>query len=89
MASQAYVAGISCPHCIDKTTPTQRARFSERARQIELAKQRGDAHIGAKPVSKEPFQKEVGREKNPLREQNPLSEKNHGREKNIEKKKKI
>lgn len=89
MASATYVAGISCPHCIDKTTPAQRARFSERAKQIALAKQRGDAHIGAKPVSKEPFQKEVGREKNPLREQNPLSEKNHGREKNIEKKKKI
>ena len=32
--------------------------------QIELAKQRGDAHIGAKPVSKEPFQKELGREQN-------------------------
>ena len=54
MSSNAYMAGVSCPHCIDKTTPAQRARFSERARQIELAKQRGDAHIGAKPSGKEP-----------------------------------
>ena len=76
MAYATYVAGISCPHCIDKTTPAQRARFSERAKQIALAKQRGDAHIGAKPVSKEPFKKE------------PFK-KELGREQNIEKKKKI
>ncbi len=54
MAFQTYVAGISCPHCIDKTTSAQRARFSERARQIELAKQRGNAHITAKPFKKNP-----------------------------------
>jgi UPF0176 protein len=57
MTSKAYVASISCPYCIDKTTPAQRARFSERARQIELAKQRGDAHIGAKPVREKNIEK--------------------------------
>jgi len=49
MKTQAYVAGISCPHCIDKTSAIQRARFAERARQIELAKQRGTTHIGVSP----------------------------------------
>ena len=49
MKTQAYVAGISCPHCIDKTSASQRARFAERARQIELAKQRGTTHIGVSP----------------------------------------
>ncbi|MGB1394997.1 MAG: rhodanese-related sulfurtransferase [Candidatus Puniceispirillaceae bacterium] len=46
MAADAYVAGISCPHCIDHTSPRQRARFAERARQIELAKTRGTEHLG-------------------------------------------
>ena len=43
----AYVKGESCPHCIDKATEEQRARFRERQRQIQLAKERGEAHIGA------------------------------------------
>jgi len=49
MKTRAYVAGISCPHCIDKTSASQRERFAERARQIELAKQRGTTHIGVSP----------------------------------------
>ncbi|MDH5357261.1 MAG: rhodanese-related sulfurtransferase [Gammaproteobacteria bacterium] len=42
-----YQHGISCPHCFDKTTAQQKARFAEREKQIMLAKQRGEAHIGA------------------------------------------
>ncbi|MGB0662464.1 MAG: rhodanese-related sulfurtransferase [Pontibacterium sp.] len=45
--SPAYVKGVSCPHCIDKLTDAQRQRFIERERQMELAKQRGEAHIGS------------------------------------------
>ena len=45
--SSAYVKGVSCPHCIDKLTDAQRQRFIERERQMELAKQRGEAHIGS------------------------------------------
>ena len=53
ITTDAYVAGISCPHCIDKTSPRQRARFAERARQIELAKERGTEHLGpARPNQK-------------------------------------
>jgi UPF0176 protein len=47
MASDKYEQGISCPHCFDSVTDEQRARFAERQRQIELAKQRGEEHIGA------------------------------------------
>lgn len=47
MASDKYEKGISCHHCFDKVTDEQRERFAERQRQIELAKQRGEEHIGA------------------------------------------
>lgn len=53
MQEDSYVSGISCPHCIDKTTPQQRARFAERARQIALARQRGTQHIGSLPKSRQ------------------------------------
>jgi UPF0176 protein len=45
--SEHYVPGISCPHCIDQTSDGQRQRFAERQKQVELAKQRGEAHIGS------------------------------------------
>ena len=45
MASEHYVKGVSCPHCHDKTTAEQKARFAEREKQIQLAKQRGEEHI--------------------------------------------
>ncbi|WP_227430202.1 rhodanese-related sulfurtransferase [Psychrobacter sp. I-STPA6b] len=44
--SPAYVKGESCPHCIDKATEEQKARFRERQRQIQLAQERGESHIG-------------------------------------------
>lgn len=45
--STHYQKGVSCPHCFDQHTATQKARFAEREKQIELAKQRGEIHIGA------------------------------------------
>ena len=45
-ASEHYVHGISCPHCFRETTPEQKARFTERQKQIALAKERGELHIG-------------------------------------------
>ncbi len=45
--SNAYVPGVSCPHCIDKYPEERRARFRERERQVRLARERGEAHIGA------------------------------------------
>ncbi|MGM8885490.1 oxygen-dependent tRNA uridine(34) hydroxylase TrhO [Psychrobacter sp. 1U2] len=47
MQSPAYSKGESCPHCIGKATDEQKARFRERERQMQLAKARGETHIGS------------------------------------------
>ena len=47
MQSPSYSKGESCPHCIGKATDEQKARFRERERQMQLAKARGEAHIGS------------------------------------------
>ena len=44
--SEHYVKGVSCPKCIDKYDAAQRSRFAEREKQINLAKARGEKHIG-------------------------------------------
>lgn len=41
-----YQKGVSCLHCFDKTSDEDKARFTERERQIQLAEQRGVVHIG-------------------------------------------
>lgn len=46
--SDKYMAGVSCPNCHDKLTPEQIERFSERQKQIRLAKERNERHIGRK-----------------------------------------
>ena len=43
----AYREGVSCPHCIDRFSDADRARFAERQRQLQLARSRGEVHIGA------------------------------------------
>ncbi|TXD97145.1 rhodanese-related sulfurtransferase [Psychrobacter frigidicola] len=47
MQSSAYIKGESCPHCIAKATNEQKSRFREREHQMQLAKKRGEAHIGS------------------------------------------
>lgn len=42
-----YVPGVSCPRCFDKLTEEQKQRFAEREKQVQLAKARGESHIGA------------------------------------------
>jgi len=46
MQSEDYVEGVSCPRCINETTEEQRLNFSERQKQVELAEQRNEKHIG-------------------------------------------
>jgi len=46
-ADRRYQKGVSCPHCHDKLTEEQISRFSEREKQTQLARQRGEAHIGS------------------------------------------
>jgi UPF0176 protein len=45
--SEHYRKGVSCHHCYDKHTKEQTRRFAERERQMQLAQQRGEPHIGA------------------------------------------
>ncbi len=45
-ASNTYEKGVSCPHCYDKKSPEQKLRFAQREKQMGLAKQRGETHIG-------------------------------------------
>lgn len=42
----SYVQGISCPHCYDQKTASQTQRYLEREKQSQLARARGEAHIG-------------------------------------------
>ena len=42
----SYRAGISCPHCIDRFSDADRERFAERQRQMHLARERGQQHLG-------------------------------------------
>lgn len=48
--SPKYQKGVSCPYCFDKITDEQKARFMEREKQVELAKQRGEDHIGSNMI---------------------------------------
>ena len=42
----SYQPGVSCRHCIDSTTESQRQAFQERERQVQLAAERGESHLG-------------------------------------------
>lgn len=43
---QHFLHGVSCHHCHDVTDEVQKQRYLERQKQIELAEQRGEEHIG-------------------------------------------
>jgi UPF0176 protein len=45
--SPRYVEGVACDRCAESRTEADRARYLERARQVEIAGGRGVAHIGA------------------------------------------
>jgi UPF0176 protein len=45
--SDKYQQGVSCLSCYDKKSDAERLRFMEREKQVQLSKQRGEAHIGS------------------------------------------
>lgn len=51
--SGKYELGVCCPRCYDELTPDQKLRFRERQKQVELAAQRGEPHIGAVPPARQ------------------------------------
>ena len=48
MLNEKYIEGISCIYCYDKTTKEKKERFGSRQKQILLAKERGEKHLGGK-----------------------------------------
>ena len=51
--SEFYMEGVACPLCYDKQTPEQRERFLERQKQVRLAAERNELHIGAPPPARQ------------------------------------
>lgn len=47
MLSEKFEAGVTCPKCFGKHTEEQLARFREREKQVRLAKQRNEEHVGS------------------------------------------
>jgi UPF0176 protein len=47
--SAEYQPGVSCPRCFGERTDEDRARYAERQKQIKLARERGQEHIGPQP----------------------------------------
>lgn len=45
-----FQPGVSCPHCHDRHSQEQLQRYAERERQMQLARERGENHIG-EPMS--------------------------------------
>ena len=48
MQNEKYIEGISCIYCYDKTTKEKKERLGSRQKQILLAKERGEKHLGGK-----------------------------------------
>jgi UPF0176 protein len=44
--SPHYAHGVSCPRCYDKVSAEKKASLQEREKQIELARERGETHLG-------------------------------------------
>ncbi|HRH77153.1 MAG TPA: hypothetical protein PK129_07375, partial [Cellvibrionaceae bacterium] len=51
--SEFYLEGVACPRCYHQQTPEQRERFSERQKQMQLAKSRNVPHVGAPPPERQ------------------------------------
>ncbi|MEO0442478.1 MAG: rhodanese-related sulfurtransferase [Pseudomonadota bacterium] len=47
--SEQYLPGVACPRCYHSLSQEQVARFKERQKQIELARQRHEPHLGLSP----------------------------------------
>ncbi|MBL6814868.1 MAG: rhodanese-related sulfurtransferase [Pseudomonadales bacterium] len=53
LASTDFEHGVSCPHCIERTSAERRQQFRERQHQVRLAQERGEQHIGLRQKKQE------------------------------------
>ena len=49
--SPLYEPGVSCPKCHGATSQERKARFAERQKQMDLARERGETHLGNKAAA--------------------------------------
>jgi UPF0176 protein len=49
---EKYRQGVSCPYCYDSSTEQDKVRYAEREKQVKLAADRNDVHIGPKAAVK-------------------------------------
>ena len=47
-ATDKYIKGVACPSCFFEKTEEQKARYMSRQKQVDLAKERNQKHIGPK-----------------------------------------
>jgi len=47
-ATDEYIKGVTCPSCFFEKTEEQKARYMSRQKQVDLAKERNQKHIGPK-----------------------------------------
>lgn len=48
LESPDYREGVSCPHCVNEVGAERAARLEERRKQVALAEERGEKHVGQK-----------------------------------------
>ena len=65
---QHYIPGVSCHRCYDKITDEQKTRFAEREKQVQLAKARGEHHIGGDVAA---ISEKHRKQKTLVKQQNP------------------
>jgi UPF0176 protein len=58
--SDHYEKGVCCPGCYASLSEDQKMRFSERQKQIDLAAERNEVHIGAPPPARQEPRPERG-----------------------------
>ncbi len=46
-----YEKGVSCHHCFDEKSEEQKARYAQRQKQINIAKKKGQEHIGGEMLA--------------------------------------
>jgi UPF0176 protein len=57
--SKFYVAGVSCSHCYDQKSEAKKLGLMERQKQMELAKQRNQLHVGARLEPNKKYDKKI------------------------------
>ncbi|SOC36839.1 UPF0176 protein [Rhizobium subbaraonis] len=47
VTADTFEAGVSCPHCFEARSDEDRERFRQRQKQMDLARKRGEKHLGS------------------------------------------